>query len=358
MMPETMLDRIAGHGSIAQKSFGLDKKKLMGLFDEMLSMPYQDFLVQHGELNNLEKTILLHLSHIHNDSHKTIKLYCSVLVDFFNYAGLSPEMITFASINDFINQLKNKKLAPNTINHKIAVIKSFFSFCHKTGMLPANPTATIKPVKGGGNKFQYKILSLDEIKRLCDYCRKNVSIRDYMIIRMICLTGIRTVELVNARYDHFFQNVQGSWFLTVYGKGSKQRDVYIPQALMDEMMIMREFYLNIPPYEYLKEFALPVFVGREQGLNKPLTDSSIYKIVSGLGQKVLKKNISPHWLRHSFATHARMKRENGKPASLEALQAQLGHQSINTTMKYDHSAHLSEPAGCAVEEIMGAEDKK
>lgn len=352
MMPKSIINQIAGESTLVKNHILLNKKQLLDLFMEMQETNYRDFLIKHDELLDLEKTILLHLGHIYNDSFKTVALYCSTLVDFFNYTSCPPEMVTFSHIDDFINQLKIKSLKPNTINNKIAVVKSFFSFCHKTGMLPANPTATIKPVKGGGEKFQYKILSIDEVKRLLEFCRKNASIRDYMIIRTIYLTGIRTVELVNSRYDHFFQNVQGHWYLTVFGKGSKQRDVYIPKVLMDEIMVMREYYLNVPPYSHLKEFSLPIFVGRERGLNEPLTDSSVFKIVNGLGRKVLGKKISPHWLRHSIATHARMSHKNGKPASLESVQAQLGHGSINTTMKYDHSAHLSEPAGAAVEKIM------
>ena len=85
--------------------------------------------------------------------------------------------------------------------------------------------------------------------------------------------------------------------------------------------------------------SLPVFPN-PRDLCRPLTTAGIWKMVRRWGKSVLGKEISPHWLRHSFATHARL-----AGATMEQIKAQLGHESIQTTARYEHSAQLSEAAG-------------
>jgi len=352
MLPENLIDRMSGQTWLPEARQKYNKKDILALLAVLVKVGHNEFFQKHGELDDITKAILLHLSHVYNDSWKTIDIYCAVLVEFFNYSVQGPNRISYAHIEDFIKSMKSRGQAKNTINNKVAVLKSFFGFLHKIGLVPYDPAATIKRLPGDSSRAQYRVLSIEEVNALLEHCRKNSQIRDYVLVKTIYMTGIRTAEVVNVKWNDFFQNVKGMWYLTVYGKGSKQRDVYIPQTLMDELLLFRYHVLGVKPDYPLRDFGFPVFIGRISNLERSMTANAVYKVINGLGWKVLDKKVSPHWLRHSFATHARLQQKNGKRATLEALQRQLGHENINTTMKYDKSAHLTEPAGKAIEQIM------
>lgn len=354
MIANQVLDNLPDSNQIIEREAKLDKKQIIKLFHELINSSYENFFATHIELKNSEKAILLHLNHIYNDSLKTVDVYCNSIVSFLNYVGQNISSINYYCFNDYLNFLKKNDLSLNTINNHIAILKSFFGFCHKTGILQYNPVATLKKVKGNGSKKTYRVLTLEEIKTLLDYARKNENVRDYLMLKTFYLTGLRGAELVNVKWGSFFRNVYGSWYASIFGKGSKVRDVYMPKELMDELMVMRQFYYGISPYENEGHFLqnMPVFTGQNSRMNKHMSVNNAYRIVQRIGMQALDKKISPHWLRHSFATHARMKKENGESATIESIKLQLGHASINTTMEYEHSAQLSEPAGKAMENIL------
>ena len=155
--------------------------------------------------------------------------------------------------------------------------------------------------------------------------------------------GLRISECVNLRWKDIFQDINERYFARIQGKGDVIRDVYIPKSISEKLLKIKK--KNIGWVSSILDIAdFPVFPRRHTLDILPITEIKVYRWIVYWGQEALQKRISPHWLRHSFATHSRL-----AGATLEQVQQQLGHASIQTTQLYEHSAHLSNPAGALLE---------
>jgi len=325
----------------------LDKRKLFDEFQEMRQIGFQHYFQNATHLNDNEKAILFHVSHIFNTSEKSMKMYISNHVDFFNYVQVLFNLVTYDHINDYINYLKNQKLTINTINFKLVTLKSFYSYMVNVNLTQYNPAAVVRKLKGEKHKFSKRVLSIDELQHVLLYAQQHMSLRNYLIVLIFYITGVRHTELQNLVWKDFFKNIKEEWHINIIGKGGKERDVYVPDFVMQIIMTYRHFVTGVAPFQPAPLLAdMPVFASNTN-LKEPLSGSTIYRTVKKAGEKGIGKKISPHWLRHSFATHARLQN-----ATLEQVKQQLGHSSINTTMIYEHSAHLKEPAGKSIENIV------
>lgn len=213
----------------------------------------------------------------------------------------------------------------------ISAIKSFFNYLIFEGYIKESPISNIEAPKQ--EKKLPVVLTEDEIKNLINSIDLNHDFgqRNKTIIEILYGTGIRVSELVNLKLSNIFfkENI-----IKVIGKGNKERFVPLGEIASNEMKI----YINDRNQLKIDSKSSDVLFLNRYG--RRLTRSMIFKIISDASKRIgLDKKISPHTLRHSFATHLI---KNG--ADLRTIQLILGHESITTTEIYTHldTLHLEE----------------
>lgn len=151
--------------------------------------------------------------------------------------------------------------------------------------------------------------------------------------------GLRAEELVTLTWGNLERNaITEGWQLRVTGKGNKERIVPIPHNLAEDLLIFRGsiFGVSTEHDEVPGLVNVPMF-GSYNSKFKVLSTSLLHKLTKKYGQEALGKKISPHWFRHTYATHARSRK-----VDIKAVSMLLGHNSIQTTMNYDHSFQLQQ----------------
>lgn len=213
----------------------------------------------------------------------------------------------------------------------ISAIKSFFNYLIFEGYIKDSPISNIESPKQ--EKKLPKVLTEEEIKKLINSIDLNHEFgqRNKTIIEILYGTGIRVSELINLKLSNIFfkENI-----IKVIGKGNKERFVPLGEIASNEMKI----YINNRNRLKIDSKSSDILFLNRYG--RGLTRSMIFKIISDASKRVgLDKKISPHTLRHSFATHLI---KNG--ADLRTIQLILGHESITTTEIYTHldTLHLEE----------------
>lgn len=248
-----------------------------------------------------------------------------------NDIKLSPQDISEDVIQQFIYELA-KSLNPRSRARLISGLKGFFNFLIFEDYRKGNPLDLIEAPKTG--RKLPDVISTEEIDRLISAIDlgKAEGERNRAILETLYGCGLRVSELVNLQIsDLFFEE----GFIKVTGKGNKQR--FVPVSPYTQKYI--NIYLEqLRPHLPIKKEATDTLFLNRRG-NK-LTRAMIFTIVRRLTEQAgIKKKISPHTFRHSFATHLL---ENG--ADLRAIQQMLGHESITTTEVYMHidRKHLRE----------------
>ena len=235
-------------------------------------------------------------------------------------------------LNEYISDLRDRKgYRDTTTARKVAAIKSFYGFLTANGDVPEDPTESLGSPRVG--RALPKYLSEEQVKQLLDVAGQSdtwESKRDATILELLYATGLRVSELVSLNVQDI--DLQES-YIRCWGKGSKERIAYLyPQALEN-----LKAYLKGSRVALLgaKEDQSALFVNHR---GERLTRQWIWNILKTCGEKVgVEERITPHTLRHSFATHLL---QNG--ASLRHVQELLGHSSISTTQVYTHltNTHL------------------
>ena len=249
------------------------------------------------------------------------------LIDFLKYRGndsLKYSEVDIDVINDFIEYLYKLGISSYTQARIISGIKSFFNYLVYEEKILLNPTELIESPKL--NKKLPDTLNINEIDKILNSIDLTTyeGTRNRAIIETLYSCGLRVSELINITIQNLYLDVG---FIKVIGKGSKERLVPIGSSAIKHVNV----YLN----NYRKSFK--VIDGNEGFLflnrrGKKLSRNMIFIIVKQLSIiNNIKKNISPHTFRHSFATHLI---EGG--ADLRAVQDMLGHESITTTEIYTH----------------------
>mgnify|MGYP003682968897 CR=1 FL=1 len=262
-----------------------------------------------------------------NYSHDIEKLIRFVEDNQINHSPLSIDETT---VQQFIYEVA-KVLNARSQTRIISGLKSFFNYLVFEDYRKDNPTELIEAPKIG--RKLPDTLALKDIEKLIAAIdlSKAEGHRNKAIIETLYGCGLRVSELVNLKISDLFFD---EGFIRVTGKGDKQR--FVPISTITKKYI--ELYINGQRQDvtYIPEFSDTVFLNRR---GKQLTRVMIFTIVKRLTEKSgLKKKISPHTFRHSFATHLL---ENG--ADLRAIQLMLGHESITTTEIYMHvdRSHLA-----------------
>ena len=216
---------------------------------------------------------------------------------------------------------RNKK---TTIARKLSAIRSFFRFLVKRGLLSENPAELVLTPKQDKTIPVY--LSVDEMFRLLDSIQTDtlLGLRNRAIFETLYSSGIRVSEIAGMNCSHV--DFAGA-VVRVWGKGSKQRIIPVGQKALEAIKAYWEQLDRQIGAEALKNGAL--FLNK---YNQRLTVRSIARILRNLVDAVgLLTTVSPHAIRHSFATHML-----DAGADLRAVQELLGHKSLSTTQKYTH----------------------
>lgn len=265
-----------------------------------------DVISQYLEYLELEKGL----------SQNTIDAYRR---DLYHFAenNLILETVDRLAINNFVRSLKEQKLAPTTIIRKIASLRGFFKWANSMNVIKKNPASTLEQPKIP--KRLPKVITIKEIEEIL---RQNLSLLDMVIVELLYSCGLRVSELVNLKINDIDIN---SKYVRCFGKGSKERIIPMGKNAIDSI----KKYL--PEREFLqKKYNInsKKFLIAESG--RYINRQDVYTLINKLG-KTINKHISPHTLRHSFATHLL---ENG--ADLRVVQELLGHSDVSTTQLYTH----------------------
>ncbi len=241
-----------------------------------------------------------------------------LFIDFVESLSINDfDNITRSIINQFIRDIRQKGYAPTSVTRKIASLRGWFKWMVSNELINHDPTVSLEQPKI--SKHLPKVLSINEINTILS---KNLSGIEKAIFELLYASGLRVSELVNLNLTNI-NFVQG--YLKCMGKGSKERLV----PLGDEAKKAINDYLKEKDIAINKSTSknIPLFTDK---LNNRISRQEIYKIVKGLGDHI-GKHITPHTLRHSFATHML---ENG--ADLRVVQELLGHSDVSTTQLYTH----------------------
>jgi len=235
----------------------------------------------------------------------------------------APEQVSATQLRDFVYFLKDLGLAPTTIGRQISAIRTYFKFLIGEGLAARDPSERIESPKRW--RTLPAVLSVAEMKRLLEAPNPDqpLAIRDHAILEFAYATGVRVSELVGVKLqDLFFKE----GVARVFGKGRKERLVPVGRRAIGEVSM------------YVERVRPDLDRGDGRGFlflnarGTPLSRVGAWGIIKANARRAgLAKRVTPHTLRHTFATHLL---EGG--ADLRAVQEMLGHADLSTTQLYTH----------------------
>lgn len=252
---------------------------------------------------------------------RDLRLFCKTL-GFKNSDALVN--VSREQITGYMTQLKEKGLAAATIARKLAAIKAFYRFMTAEGYMDANPAEVVE-AGTKGIKLP-RVLSEDEVVRLLNQPDITTAegFRDRTMLEVLYATGMRVSELINLTLERVDLNMK---YIIAFGKGSKERIVPLGSVAAE---FLQQYLEKVrPKLTHAGRNTNIVFLalgGHE------LTRQRFWQIIRTYGKEAgINKALTPHILRHSFATHLL---DNG--ADLRSVQELLGHSDISTTQIYTH----------------------
>ena len=254
-------------------------------------------------------------------SQNTIDAYRMDLEAFIEFCfakfSVDEKNITRLMVNTYLRDLHENHYNPTSISRKIASLRGYYKWLSANEKITSNPIDTIEMPKLP--QRLPKILSVEEIKKML---AEDLNPLERVELELLYGSGLRVSELVDLKTNSFDLSQK---YLVARGKGSKERIVpfnNVSASAIEDYLKIRDFIL--------KKFRLDTknFLVNNEG--RFVTRQDIYNFIHKLGEK-FHKNISPHTMRHSFATHLL---ENG--ADLRVVQELLGHSDVSTTQLYTH----------------------
>ena len=231
--------------------------------------------------------------------------------------------VTPPDVKAFLLMLRTKKLSNKTVVRNLVALRTFFRFLMQEGILETNPVERLESPKL--SKTLPDVLSLKEVEMLLEQpaWQTPLGIRDRAMLEIVYATGMRVSELVRLPLNQV--NLEGGYVL-LYGKGSKERVV----PLGGEAIKWVTRYLKTSRGKLTKGREVPFLFLNRSG--KGLSRQIFWRLIKIYGRKAgIRKKITPHLLRHSFATHLL-----ARGADLRSVQMMLGHADISTTQIYTH----------------------
>ncbi len=248
------------------------------------------------------------------------------LIRYFEISNIKikPEKVTLSHLQDFIKYINETGLSATSQARIISGLKAFYKYLLLEDVIKQSPAEMLEAPKTG--RKLPDTLSVDDINRLIDAIdlSKPEGTRNKAMLETLYGCGLRVSELINLKISNIYFN---EGFIKITGKGDKERLVPAGNAALKYIRIYIENVRN--KQDIKKEYSDILFLNRR---GAQLSRVMVFLIIKELAGRIgLKKNISPHTFRHSFATHLI---EGG--ADLRAVQEMLGHESITTTEIYTH----------------------
>ncbi len=283
----------------------------------------------YGDKTELKKDpfiqdFISHLSLERSLSKNTISAYQSDLYKLKKFANNTQlDKVDYSTITEFLVSLESVGLSPRSLARIISGLKTFYKFLVAELIIKANPLQTIDTPKLP--KTLPEVLSHEEITSMLesiDFSKRSGE-RDKTIVMLLYGSGLRVSELVDLKINDLYLE---DGFIKVTGKGNKERLVPVGAKTIRQL----NYYFQAYRMDIANDKQQNNVILNQKG--NPLSRISIFKIIKDLAITAgIKKSISPHTLRHSFAT---VLIEAG--ADLRAVQQMLGHESITTTEIYTH----------------------
>ncbi len=279
------------------------------------------------DINDVKQRFLGHLTLEKGMSDNTAQAYSDdvdKLVRYFADAGVGIEHATTDDLERFVCTLQDVGIQPRSQARIISGVKGFYKFLRMEGYMDNDPTELLLTPKIG--RHLPEVLTVEEIDRMIDCIdmSKAEGQRNRAIIETLYGCGLRVSELVTLQLSQLFIE---EGYVVIQGKGNKQRLVPISPVAIEQITLYLE---QTRSHQVAKRGSEDILFLNRRGAM--LTRQMIFHIIKQLCELAgIRKIISPHTLRHSFATHLL---EGG--ANLRAIQQMLGHESITTTEIYVH----------------------
>lgn len=267
-------------------------------------------------------------------SDKTVVAYAREINRFYATIGKTLHEITLEDLYDFRDSLAHLK---TTSKHRaLAAVKSLFSKARRTGYLDINVAEAFELPKIE-NKLAERIMTEQAMQ---DILKRETNQRNHAILSLLYYGGLRVSEVCNLTWRNLQERDQAGQ-IAVYGKGKKTRHILLDTDTWLEVLALRK-HEPIEQYVFLSRQTR----SRANKQDKRMSEVRVFQIVedaalrAGIatyedtnkkGEAVAKSHVSPHWFRHAHATHAL-----DRGATLPMVQADLGHENIETTGKYLH----------------------
>ena len=262
-------------------------------------------------------------------SNNTVDAYCRDIIkinEFFNNELTSKKIneLSYQDFQSYLSHLNNQKINARSQSRVISSIRSFFKYLLLEKIVEENPSDLLENPKTGKKLPEFlTIKEVDELVQQIDRSKSDGE-RNLAIIEVLYGCGLRVTELIELKISEIYWK---EGFIRVIGKGNKERLIPLGKIASKHLKV----YINeVRTHQKISnDFIDHVFLNKN---GKKLSRVMVFKIIKRLTELAgIKKNVSPHTLRHSFATHLV---EGG--ADLRAVQEMLGHQSITTTEIYTH----------------------
>lgn len=268
-------------------------------------------------------------------SENTLDAYARDLQKLLNYygdEGIDYRTVTLNQLQHFAATLRDNGVGATTQARVLCGVRSFYRFLVLDGELESDPTELLESPKIG--KHLPDVLSVEEIDAMQAVIdmSKPEGVRDHCIIEVLYSCGLRISELCKMSFSDLFLD---DGYIRIHGKGRKERLVPISQKAIRELEAWIPIRRNLTPLPGNEDY---IFLSLHRG--KPLSRITLFIFLRQYAEQAgITKKISPHTLRHSFATHLL---QGG--ANLRAIQVMLGHENLKTTEVYTHidREHLRE----------------
>jgi integrase/recombinase XerD len=245
---------------------------------------------------------------------KDKRSYLRDIQDFLDFCQKHIDEVTLADIQDWDTSLE-LRYAPSSRKRKLAAIKSLFSFAHKNKLISENPGAAIKSPKTK-DTIAERILTEDEWMKLL-YAELNR--QNQLMLQLLYETRARVSEFCSLKWKDIRDKPDGSALVTLFGKGNKTRKVTVTPHLWQALKATKPAKAKGDD---------PLFLNYR---HKAYSMVQVWRIVRAAGERVGIYGVSPHWIRHTGATHQLI---NGSPIHLQ--QQELGHSGLDITSRYLH----------------------
>ena len=276
-------------------------------------------MVKNGE------NFIIYLEIDKSYSNNTISTYLNnlkIFKDYIDNNNLDDYLIESVDLDKFITFLKDKyDYKPKSINAMISSLKCYYNFLLKEKYINNDPSYLLKSPKIDKKYPTY--LTIDELNRilLAIDTSKNLGKRDYLLINLLYDSGVRVSELINIRINNIdFDNR----LIKILGKGNKERIVYFTKKT--SKLLYEYIYDICEVHKYPRKFLF------ENKSNVVISRFEVYNIIRKYAEKAkIEKNVTPHVLRHTIATHLIQ-----NDADVMSVKTILGHSKVSTTEIYTH----------------------